>query len=139
MADPSRTNPPSIGRLLWVVAVVSAAVLGFEIGLMRVLLVSSWHHFAFLVISIALLGFGASGTGLCFLRSWLLARSRTALFALSIMTALSMAAVSSLAMRVPIESRTVPSLQWQQWGYWLLLWSALLIPFLLFRNPQNEV
>ena len=41
---------------------VSAAVIGLELALMRCLAVASWHHFSYLVISTALLGFGASGT-----------------------------------------------------------------------------
>ena len=69
-----------LGRLTWVVACVSAGLLGFEISLMRVLLVASWHHFAFLVIGVALLGFGASGTVLCICREWLLKRGEAALF-----------------------------------------------------------
>ena len=47
--------------LAWVVFFVSAGLLGFELSLMRVLLVASWHHFAFVVVSLALVGFGASG------------------------------------------------------------------------------
>ena len=44
------------------VATLSAAVLAYEILLMRLLAIVQWHHFAYMVISIALLGFGASGT-----------------------------------------------------------------------------
>ena len=38
-------------HLATLVALTSAAMLGFEIALMRILLVASWHHFAFMVIS----------------------------------------------------------------------------------------
>jgi len=41
---------------------VSAASLCFEINLTRLFSVSQFYHFAFLVVSIALLGYGASGT-----------------------------------------------------------------------------
>jgi len=44
------------------VFLVSAAVIGFELALMRCLSVAGWHHFSYLVLSTALLGFGASGT-----------------------------------------------------------------------------
>lgn len=44
------------------VFLVSAAVIGLELALMRCLSVATWHHFAYLVLSTALLGFGASGT-----------------------------------------------------------------------------
>jgi hypothetical protein len=45
---------------------ISSAVIIFQIGLMRSLSVTKYHHFSYLVISIALLGFGASGTFLTF-------------------------------------------------------------------------
>jgi hypothetical protein len=44
------------------VFLISVAVIGLELALMRCLSVASWHHFSYLVISTALLGFGASGT-----------------------------------------------------------------------------
>ncbi len=47
--------------LLVAVALLSAAALGYEILLTRLLAIVQWHHFAFLVISTALLGIGASG------------------------------------------------------------------------------
>src|SRR5438034_583731 len=67
-------------RVLCSVAILSAAVLAFEISLMRVVLVASWHHFAFLVVSVALLGFGASGTFLFLMRPILMPRAAGALF-----------------------------------------------------------
>jgi hypothetical protein len=57
-ADP--IHPPQfIGLLL-----LSLATLLLELALTRVLSVSLWYHFGFLVISTALLGFGASGVTL---------------------------------------------------------------------------
>src|SRR5262249_9006408 len=41
---------------------ISAAVLADEVVLVRAFAIGQWHHFAYMVISIALLGFGASGT-----------------------------------------------------------------------------
>ena len=52
-------------RLLPTVFVVSAAVIGWQLALMRCLLISRYHHFSFLVISCALLGFGGGGVLLC--------------------------------------------------------------------------
>ena len=50
---------------------ISAAVIMYQIGLMRSLSIAKYHHFSYLVISIALLGFGASGTFLTFASAWL--------------------------------------------------------------------
>jgi hypothetical protein len=43
------------------ILVLSMATLLLELSLTRVLSVSLWYHFGFLVVSTALLGFGASG------------------------------------------------------------------------------
>ncbi|MCR4408462.1 MAG: hypothetical protein NUW24_16335 [Anaerolineae bacterium] len=43
---------------------LSTAGLGFEITLTRVFSLAQWYHFAFMVVSVALLGFGASGSAL---------------------------------------------------------------------------
>jgi hypothetical protein len=37
-------------------------VLSYQVILVRAFSIGQWHHFAYMVISIALLGFGASGT-----------------------------------------------------------------------------
>ena len=49
-------------RLPIAIGFLSGATLLFETGLTRYLAVAQYYHFAFLVISLALLGFGASGT-----------------------------------------------------------------------------
>jgi hypothetical protein len=43
------------------VAVISAAILAYEVLLVRLFAIVQWHHFAYLAISVALLGFGVSG------------------------------------------------------------------------------
>ncbi len=50
------------------VFLVSMAVLGAQLGVIRYMSVASWSNFAGLIISIALLGFGLSGTILTVLR-----------------------------------------------------------------------
>ena len=54
--------------ILLSIALVSAAILAYEVLLIRVFTIVQWHHFAYMVISIALLGFGASGTFLALAR-----------------------------------------------------------------------
>jgi len=44
------------------ILLLSSATLLFEITLTRVFSVAQWYHFAFMVVSLALLGFGASGS-----------------------------------------------------------------------------
>jgi len=61
-------------RLIIAVSILSAAIVTYEIQLIHFLTIVQWHHFAYMVISIALLGFGASGTLLSIFRSWMLDR-----------------------------------------------------------------
>ena len=60
--------PPPERRTLLAVAALAAATLLLESALTRLLAVAQYYHFAFLVISLALLGFGASGTYLSLVR-----------------------------------------------------------------------
>ena len=55
-------NPPVLHLPRFSVALISATVLAYEVLLARLFAIVQWHHFAYMVISIALLGFGASGT-----------------------------------------------------------------------------
>ena len=51
-------------------ALLSAAALAFEVTLTRLFSVTQWYHFAFLAVSVALLGYGASGTLLSLVPRW---------------------------------------------------------------------
>lgn len=53
----SRSAQPPIPAI----ALLSAAALGYEILLMRLFSIIQWHHFAYMMISVALLGYGAAG------------------------------------------------------------------------------
>ncbi len=45
-----------------IVFTLSAGILAYEVVLMRMFSIALWHHFAAMIISVALLGFGLSGT-----------------------------------------------------------------------------
>lgn len=73
-------------------ALISAASLGYEILLMRLFSIIQWHHFAYMIISLALLGYGASGTLLSILGDRLRGR-----FAKAYLTCAALFGVSSIA------------------------------------------
>lgn len=50
------------------IGLVSAAIIAFQLVLMQILSYIQWYHFAYMIISIALLGFGAAGTFLTIFR-----------------------------------------------------------------------
>ena len=62
MVDESQTNFRSLSWQAAGLLLISAAALCFQINLTRLFSVSQFYHFAFMVVSIALLGMGASGT-----------------------------------------------------------------------------
>jgi len=62
--------PTTMNRMLLSIGLVSLSLLAFQLSLMQVLSLMQWHHFASMVIALALLGFGASGTVLALVREW---------------------------------------------------------------------
>src|SRR5437879_7899826 len=65
MSFPSSADPVQIrARHFAGLFLLSLATLLLELALTRILSVSLWYHFGFLVISTALLGFGVSGVTL---------------------------------------------------------------------------
>jgi predicted membrane-bound spermidine synthase len=108
----------------------SASVLAYEILLMRLLSIGFWTHFAYMVISLALLGFGASGS-LLFLLSARVHRNRDAwLVALAGAASLSFPLAFSLAGEIGLDPL---QLVWQK-KEWLKMFATYLvmaIPFLL--------
>jgi hypothetical protein len=117
--------------LIWPVFWVSAAVLGFEIGLLRLLLVASWSHFAFLVISIALLGFGASGTALTLAARPLLRHGDRWLTGLALACGLAMIMCTAAARRLPADAFFPPAHLWREIAWWSAYWVLLGVPFFL--------
>ncbi len=59
-------------RLHLALALLSAALIAFQLEQMQLLALVQWHHFAYLIISVALLGFGAAGTLISLCRTILL-------------------------------------------------------------------
>ncbi len=122
---------PSEGRhfLLFVsIFLISAAALAYEILLMRLLSIIQWHHFAYMIISLALLGYGASGTFLALTRRWLQQRFAAVYIASAVLFGVSMVVCFALAQRVPFNALEV---MWDptQYFYLLLIYLLLFVPF----------
>lgn len=62
-------------RLIAGIGLHSAAIIAFQLNLMQLISMVQWHHFAYMIISVAMLGFGASGTLLALARKRLLSWS----------------------------------------------------------------
>src|SRR5437762_13579467 len=124
---------------------LSLATLLLELSLTRVLSVSLWYHFGFLVISTALLGFGASGVTLALWTSLRERRSLDLTLAnLALLFALSVVLSFWLMQKIRFDPFSVAVEHWQ-----LLLmplfflvaavpffWSGLAISLLLTRGGR---
>jgi len=77
-------------RLLFALGLLSVAIIAYQLALMQMLSVTQWHHFAYMIISIAMLGFGASGTIIAIARKWLVKRSDWIIPLLMLLSGLSM-------------------------------------------------
>jgi len=110
------------------VLLTSSVVLGLELVLMRGLSISHWHHFAYMIISVALLGFGVSGSFLTIARGVVLRRPRLWMAVFTLLLAGSVPACFHFAQRVPFN---VLELGWNRRQYLYLLENYLLylVPF----------
>ena len=80
-------------RIYLSLGLLSASLIAFQLALMQLISAVQWNHFAYMVISIALLGFGASGTLLAFTRKWFERHIEFALYMLMILTGVAMSGI----------------------------------------------
>jgi hypothetical protein len=122
--------PPVTSRHAVLLFFTSASVLAYEILLMRLLSISFWHHFAYMVISLALLGFGASGSFLFLLSGRVYERMDAWLILLAGAASLSFPLAFSLAKEIGLDPL---QLVWQstEWVKMLATYLVMAIPFLL--------
>src|SRR5688500_14207198 len=79
-------------RLMAAMALLSISLISYQVAIIQLLSYVQWYHYANMVISVALLGFGAAGTFVSMLRKWLLERSEVLLPVLMIVSGLTMVA-----------------------------------------------
>ncbi len=116
-------------RLYPATLLVSAAAIGYELLLMRVLSIVQWHHFAYMIISLALLGYGASGTLIGLFRRRLEQRFETAFAVSALLFSISMILCFVLSQRVPFNALEIA---WDPWQFLYLgaVYLLLLVPYL---------
>ncbi len=123
-----RSGPP-----IYTIALLSSAVLGYEILLMRLFSITQWHNFAYMIISLALLGYGISGSFLLLTQRWLLQRFHHSLRANLFLFAISTIGSYLLIQQIPFNPQEV---LWDisQQGYLLLIYLLLMLPFFFAAN-----
>ncbi len=109
-------------------ALLSAAALAFEITLTRLFSVTQWYHFAFLAVSVALLGYGASGTALSLVPRWARPPTNRRASILSVLFAIGVVGAYLSLNHLPFDSYRIA---WEriQLLYLVLYYLALTVPF----------
>jgi hypothetical protein len=121
------------GPPLFSIAMLSGAALAYEILLMRLFSIIQWHHFAYMMISLALLGYGASGTLLALTRRWMKKHFFAAYIVNATLFGVSAMVCFRLAQAVPFNALEV---LWdaRQPVWLLLIFMLLFIPFFCVAN-----
>ncbi len=90
-------------RLCLALALISAAVIAYQLALMQILSLVQWHHFAYMIIAVALLGFAAAGTCLSLLRERLMKNFDVLLPPVIFLSGAAMALVTGIAQRPEVR------------------------------------
>ena len=107
-------------RYLISIFLIASSLIAYEIALMRLLSIAQWHHFAHMIISLALLGFGASGSVIAIAQHWLMRRFHTVYTVSGLMYAISLICCFALNQYVPFNP-------------FMLVWQPVQLLFLVTR------
>ncbi len=116
-------RPPIIS-----IALLCGLTLMYEILLMRLFSIIQWHHFAYMVISLALLGFGMSGTFVALTQNFLLKRYTSVYITLIVLFGLSSFSIFQAVQNIPFNALEI---LWdiRQSYYLLSIFVLLSLPF----------
>ena len=109
---------------------ISFSILSYEILLMRIFSITSWSHFAYMIISIALLGFGASGAFISLFQNKLKKYFYSSFTILSFSFSISLFLCFVLSQRIPFDPFLIVWYR-QQYLYLFEYYLVLFIPFFL--------
>jgi len=122
-----RPSPQVSSRIAtFAVALMSFSALLLELGLTRLFSVVLFYHFAFLAISIALLGLGAGAVFAYLRRSWL---ERWSIAELGAALCTANAAVIVAVLEVVLHSSVALHLDWSNFRHLTVLYLASAVPF----------
>ncbi len=114
------------------ISLLAAAVISFELGLMQVFSITQWYHFAYMAISVAMLGFGAAGTFLALFEKRLTGRFEQVFPLLFFLCSMAMPVASILAQHSSVRFDTYLLFNdIRQAGRLLATYLLFFIPFFL--------
>jgi hypothetical protein len=112
------------------VALLSASALAYEVLLMRLFSIIQWHHFAYMIIGLALLGYGISGTVISIYKQRLINNFNHIYVLCLVLFALTSVGCYMLAQQIPFNAEEI---LWdtRQVVYLGIMFLLLTIPFFL--------
>ncbi len=119
-----------MSRLHASILLIGALGISYQIALMRALSIAQWHHFAYMIISVAMLGFAVSGTVIALLRRRIAGNERPLLAAGALALSASLTICFALSQMVPFETLRLTS-EPAQLRHLLILYLILAVPFFL--------
>jgi hypothetical protein len=107
---------------------ISTAAIAYEILLMRMLSIVQWHHFAYMIISLALLGYGASGTFIAINKRLLQPRFELFFSVSALLFSATMVMCYVVGQRVPFNALEIV---WnsRQFLYLAIMYLVFFVPF----------
>ncbi len=128
--DGQTSTPPLLS-----IFILSSAALAYEVLLIRLFSIIHWHHFSFMVISIALLGYGVSGSFITLFRNQLLINYKYVFLFNIVLFGLSSIACFIAIQQLPFNALEIlwDSAQWQRL---LLSYVLLTLPFFFVANAM---
>jgi len=115
------------------IALISATALAYEILLARLFSIIQWHHFAYMIISLALLGYGISGSFLSLFAKRLLNHYSATFIINIILFGLSLLLSFLVAQQIPFNAEEI---LWDrhQLAWLFAIYLLLMLPFFFVAN-----
>lgn len=124
--DNGNANP---GKLFISLALLSISIIAFQLVLIQILSIVQWYHFAYMIISVAMTGFGAAGTFISLFKKKLINKTDIVLPWLMVITSLL------ISISVTVSQTTVFSFDsYKLFADYSHLWK-LLGTYLIFFLP----
>lgn len=115
------------------IALISASALAYEILLTRIFAIVHWHHLVAIAISLALLGYGASGSVLAVAGARLRVHFAAAFVGNALLFAVSTLACVTIAQQLPFDPQAL-AWDYRQIFYLAALFAVLALPLFAAAN-----
>jgi len=129
----SHSNAATQSPPILSIAFISAIALAYEILLMRLFSIIQWHHYAYMIISLALLGYGLSGAFIAIAQRWLLPRFERVFLGNLCLFGISTVSCFLLAQHIPFNPQEM-LWDFRQIAWLFLAYIILSLPFFFAAN-----